>query len=159
MKLLIKLMLISLTIIIIITLFSCSRKELVNFADFYNISNRCSLASANYQENFVSNGNSEIKMQDISLNRFEPIYDFILALEVEDIDYSYKVQVENKTEYSFSFTLVCGNDHSVFSIEVGENYLLVTPISEDGDKIYRHNISTRKYKELIKLIVEQIDEL
>jgi hypothetical protein len=145
-----------LMILLIVVIFSIIKGNTMTFCEFYGLTEDSTLSSASV----IRIAEEEITEEEITggeitrvynerkifTERFQPIYDYLLKLEVQKVDPQVTVELESAVTYSISFSVKNDDGYSSFSIEIGEFYILITPFDEGGEIMYKHNLTVDEYE-------------
>ena len=106
---------------------------------------------------YTGNSKTDAVYNKLDLDQSSEVLTLLLGLEIEKSSMSSTVTVNSPGEYELVFNEPINAEVRNYSIEIGKSYLLVF-LAGESDNIIKHDLTTKQYKKLKKLLETKIEE-
>lgn len=152
------------TLIVALTACSTTKENPSTLAQLYNLDEDLELEKVlllEYQEiNLLDSDwrpSGQETEHEVDVKKIKPFYDYIMDLEVEEVESKQNIELESFESYRITFKFD-NDERSILIIDLGESYIIV-----NGDKssngLFMHDLSEEVYSELILLLGSCIEYL
>lgn len=143
---------------------SRSNSTLTNFSTFYKLGEESDLVTLgifSYDELNATSENTvslnQLREDGIDFEKKKLFYKKFSKIQFFEAKPKATVYTDNGPEYDLSLSLKSNDEILLFDISIGEYYLLITPMDDGGEYIYKHELTGEEYSILeayIKALLE-----
>ena len=143
---------------------SRASNTLTNFSRFYNLSEDSALVSLSVFSYDELNATSEstvslnlLTEDGIDFEKKKLFYEKFSKIEFFKAKPEPSVHTDSGPEYDMSIGLESSDEFRSFDISIGKFYLLITPMNDGGEYIYKHELTEEEYsilKGYVDILIE-----